>query len=425
MNDTLALSDSIEDSVDESSNDEISLIESLDEEPAVSDACDVSIVESTNDADELGNRFDDIKTDMELYDEFNTNEEKDDYIALIKADDYVDGKVTLLIDNALYYERVFSNYDREVKIYSYDLNLPANLKTGSHNVEFNYQRNGFPLKTMKGNVDFDFSPVLTYLEDISIGETNYIRYTGALGKNGTIDVYNMTENSKGSYIATVTIDNSIATIPIVGTTKGVHKYWFDFNVSGSTRSRTIEFEVHANTQGFAASVSSKTYVGNSATITFAGSYQGNVNIFVDGKVMKTVWYAGSKATENIAGLTLGTHQISVKYERGNYYYSNTFNVSVVKKPDKITLNLNSVKIKKSAKKLVLKATLKINSKAKKGLKVTFQFNGKKFVTKTDSKGVAKATVNKKFYKKLKVGKKVKYQVTYSTNTVKKTAKVKK
>ena len=88
------------------------------------------------------------------------------------------------------------------------------------------------------------------------------------------------------------------------------------------------------------------------------------------------------------------------------------------------LKMSNVKVKKSAKKLVLKATLKVGKKAIKGKKVTFKFNGKKFKAKTNSKGVAKVTVNKKFLQKLKVGKKVKIQATYLKDTVKKSVKVK-
>ena len=92
-------------------------------------------------------------------------------------------------------------------------------------------------------------------------------------------------------------------------------------------------------------------------------------------------------------------------------------------PQKISLTLQKVKIKKSANKLVIKATLKINGKLANGKKVTFKFNGKKYVVKT-KKGVAKLTIKKNVLKKLKAGKKLTYQVTYLKKTVKKTVKVK-
>ena len=92
---------------------------------------------------------------------------------------------------------------------------------------------------------------------------------------------------------------------------------------------------------------------------------------------------------------------------------------------KQVLKLKKVKVKKSAKKLAITATLKEGKKAIKGKKITFKFNGKKYTAKTNKKGVAKITVKKSVLKKLKVGKKVKYQATYIKDTVKKSVKVKK
>lgn len=99
------------------------------------------------------------------------------------------------------------------------------------------------------------------------------------------------------------------------------------------------------------------------------------------------------------------------------------NLQVTKKITvKHALTLSKVTVKKSAKKLVL--TAKINKKLK-GQKITFKFNGKKYVVKTNSKGIAKATVKSSVLKKLKVGKKIKYQATYLKDTVKISVKVKK
>jgi hypothetical protein len=84
-----------------------------------------------------------------------------------------------------------------------------------------------------------------------------------------------------------------------------------------------------------------------------------------------------------------------------------------------------VKVKKSAKKLVLKATLK-SSKGKplKGKKITFKFKGKTYKAKTNKKGVAKVTIKKKVIKKLKKGKKYTYTAKYVDDKVKGKVKVK-
>ena len=111
----------------------------------------------------------------------------------------------------------------------------------------------------------------------------------------------------------------------------------------------------------------------------------------------------------------GTYKITAEYM--GQTIKNTVKVKQV-------LKLYKVKVKKSAKKLVIKAQLK-NKKAIKGKKLIFKFNGKKYTAKTNKKGIAKITIKKSVLKKLKVGKKVKYQVTYLKDTVKKSVKVKK
>ncbi|WP_405285109.1 right-handed parallel beta-helix repeat-containing protein [Methanobrevibacter sp.] len=91
------------------------------------------------------------------------------------------------------------------------------------------------------------------------------------------------------------------------------------------------------------------------------------------------------------------------------------------------IKLKSATVKKSAKKLVLQASLgKVNGKYLKGKTITFKFKGKVVgKVKTDKKGVAKVTIKSSILKKLKVGKKITYQATYNKDTIKKTVKVKK
>lgn len=83
-------------------------------------------------------------------------------------------------------------------------------------------------------------------------------------------------------------------------------------------------------------------------------------------------------------------------------------------------------MKRSAKKIVITASLvKVNGKYLKNKKITLKFKGKKYVAKTNKKGIAKFTIKSKVLKKLKKGKKLTYQATYLKDSVKYTVKIRK
>ena len=142
---------------------------------------------------------------------------------------------------------------------------------------------------------------------------------------------------------------------------------------------------------------------------------------------------GGIANVKLPDLANGNYEYTLTYSGDVKYASFTKTGSItvnkqttpVKPVTKTTLTLKTVKVKKSAKKLVLQATLKQSNTPLKGKKIIFKFNGKKYTTKTNKKGIAKVTIKKKIFKKLKVGKKVKYQASYGKIIAKKTVKVKK
>ena len=112
---------------------------------------------------------------------------------------------------------------------------------------------------------------------------------------------------------------------------------------------------------------------------------------------------------------------------GSYKLTATYKGQTIKNTVKVKQNLKTKKytVKKSAKKLIIKATLKNGKKAVKSKKLTLKVNGKKITAKTNKKGVAKFTIKKSIIKKLKAGKKYTAKITYLKNTIKTTIKVKK
>ena len=136
------------------------------------------------------------------------------------------------------------------------------------------------------------------------------------------------------------------------------------------------------------------------------------------KTYKVKTNAKGKAILKIPNtITPGKYTITAKYK--DQTVKNTLRVKQVLKTTK------TVKVKKSAKKLILKATLKKGKVAIKNKRITFKFNGKTYKANTNKKGLAKVTVKKNVIKKLKVGKKYTVKVTYLKDTVKGTVKVRK
>lgn len=166
---------------------------------------------------------------------------------------------------------------------------------------------------------------------------------------------------------------------------------------------------------------------NNAKVFYSLGY--TVRVTEDGKSVG----AGKEVTLKIAGKTLtaktnadgyATFNLAVKPKA----YTVTAAYNGVTKTFKVTvktvIKAKNLKVKKSAKKLKVKVTLKAGKKAIKG-KVVLKIKGKKIKAKTNKKGVATFKIKKNILKKLKAGKKYKYTVTYGKDTVKKTLKVKK
>ena len=289
------------------------------------------------------------------------------------------------------------------------------LKVGNNTVSCTFlsSTKKYPTKTIK--TDFWVSPILLYNNRAAVGEDDTLDIISSKGTK--IDV-ELIDYSATKSLANYSFDGDRNFIPLKKfLNKGQNTFWLIITIGNGTSYKWADIKAYDNSKGFKASVSS---VANMVTVKMTGpKLKSNVKIYADHKLVKSVSLKKGKITYKVSKLGLGKHHIKVWFNNGKKYFSKTFTVNV-----KYYVTLKAVKVKKSAKKLVLTATVKTTKKVKKGLKVTFKFNGKKYKAKTNAKGVAKVTVKKKVLKKLKVGKKVKYQVTYLKHTVKKTAKVK-
>lgn len=209
------------------------------------------------------------------------------------------------------------------------------------------------------------------------------------------------------------------------------------------QTKSTKFKIGTHVLTFTNNITKQTV---KSTIKVISRFSGNKNI-------NMYYYDGSKYSFKVYGdngklvgknkvvtVKIGKYSYKVKtnskgvatlkipstIKPGSYKISATYAGQTVKNTLKVkqVLKSSKVTVKKTSKKLVLKATLKNGKKAVKGKWITFKFNGKTYKAKTNSKGIAQKTLKKSVIKKLKKGKTYQVKVTYYKNTIKTSVKVK-
>ena len=313
---------------------------------------------------------------------------------------------------------------------------------GTHNISFGYDGNSFDENVFNywDNQTSTYKPI-QYPFIIHIKESKSASNTGN-DKIFTLvlkdDKGNEMSNATGNVtfevidkftqevrVFVVEVVNGIANLDISQYKDG--NYIITWSYSGDDKhspiSSSLELKItHSAARFLASDITVQYTLSKSYSVTVYGSdgrgvSGATVSFLINGKVYRSVKTNSNGVASLSISYTPGSHKLTIK--SGSVSVTKKLTVSHI-------LSISTLKVKKSAKKLVLKATLKkVNGKYLKGKKITFKFNGKKFTAKTNKKGVAKVTVNEKVLKKLKVGKKVTYQATYLKDTVKKSVKVKK
>ena len=287
---------------------------------------------------------------------------------------------------------------------------------------------------------FDLYPKIVHPEEIggpgffgiitSAGEKQSFAFIGPSAKAGNVEIRVLNSSNQQVDYKNVTLSNGYAAYSLPDLANGQYTISINGRIDGFDFSRSMRLYVINNTDDVSASVAQSEIIsGGYFNLRLSGPLGSEAYVYVDDVLVKYIYLWGREVNEAISGLSVGSHSIRVVVPGMTIdeCYSKTFLVTVKAKPvpDTVKMTLKKVKVKRSAKKLVLQATLKINGKAAKSKVIKFKFNKKTYKAKTNKKGVAKVTIKKKILKKLKVGKKVKIQATYGKTTKKLTVKVKK
>ncbi|WP_405316509.1 hypothetical protein [Methanobrevibacter sp.] len=228
----------------------------------------------------------------------------------------------------------------------------------------------------------------------------------------------------GMKYAVVQVHDGIARLDISNFKNG--NYLISWTYSGDKKYASSSGESNVNVNH------NDLIVAKDASILYSSNKVYSVTVYkADGslaKGVKVTFLINNKVFKTVNTNSKGVASVVITKNPGTYKITSKTSSASTTKTLKVThvVSLKKVKVKRSAKKLTIKATLKkVNGKYLKSKKVTLKFNGKKYTAKTNKKGVAKFTIKSKVLKKLKAGKKVKYQATYKKDTVKMKVKVKK
>lgn len=299
--------------------------------------------------------------------------------------------------------------------------MVANGKVGADAVSLRDESNTIQDSTLATNI------IVTAPSEVTVN--NAVQITIKLtDKNGNpISAAQVTvTTSAGSEVVNITNGQAVYqyTPKAVGQDTISVKFTGNASLYQSSNSVSVKVVAQQSVQPKAPVI--KITAKKNAKVDYGFTYK--VRITSDGKSVG----AGKQVTLKIAGKTL-----KAKTDKNGYA---TFTLAVKPKTYTGTVTYNKLSqkygltvknvivakntnVKKSAKKPTVKVTLKTSAKKPiKNKKITIKINGKKITVKANKKGVVTFNI-KKIVKKLKAGKKYKYQVIYGKNTVTKTLKV--
>ena len=222
------------------------------------------------------------------------------------------------------------------------------------------------------------------------------------------------------------VENGKASVTVPGLSDGNHNvtvsYSGDSKYPALSKSTTLNVHVpvYAVTQN------------KNINVRYSASASYRVLITKDGKAVGagesvTIKFNGKTYTVKTDANGYATLKLNTKVKVKKYTITATYKGITVKNTVKVKniIKAKNKKVKKSKKVTKVAITLyKVNGKYLKKVKVKIKFRGKTYKVKTNKKGKAVWKVKKSMLKKLKVGKKYKYRVTYGKDVVTKKLTIK-
>ena len=333
------------------------------------------------------------------------NESVDVYL---KLPSYINGTLTVSCNGKESSVRMVDGY---AKVSLLGLNL------GENEYSANFVEDGEAPMEVSTEGTIWVRPIVIVSDNFVVFGKNIVSVLVPSGFKGKVSCY----GDDYERVAKITSQKTDVSMPLV--TAGI--YGIDVSVYDEDGICVFQEGYQANVSKAAA----PKLFATSATVYNGFNYNAKV-LGIDGKPLKgakvTFKVGKNKAVAKKTNAN-GIASLPMNYKPAKYtvvvkYAKQTLKTKVTVKK---VLALKNVAVKKSAKKLVLTATLKKGKSPIKGKVVAFKFSGKTYKAKTDAKGIAKATIKSAVLKKLKVGKKVTYQATYLKEVVKKSVTVKK
>ena len=310
-----------------------------------------------------------------------------------------------------------------------DLNFTSDI-VGTHEFIAKYHDGQYVYKKTFYVTFIDYK-IIAPTSDVSFGNNAIFSLYLPKDVNGIIEV-----EEDGEYLGSFDVIDGFAKITLKNLLLGFHEIEFFFDDDSYYMNDVSSVVISPKK----VTTVPKSYVGidNFITVSLPNDAEGILTVAVrnlkTGKITELDYeYSGGKAGMPASKLACGDYAIVdyyiEDYEYGSFFYEDMPNYvegGIIAKFSVYNpkLTLKTVKVKRSARLLVLNAILgKTNGKYPAKKQIVFKFAGKTFKAKTNAKGVAKVTVKNTILSKLKVGQKIKYQATFSKITVKKVAKV--